>query len=62
VRWSNPVFTTLRKPGPMSPSRTSETLANGLAADSLFCDALANLRSHLEHEVDLERVIEIGDS
>jgi hypothetical protein len=46
----------------MSPSRTSETLANGLAADSLFCDALANLRSHLEHEVDLERVIEIGDS
>ena len=45
----------------MAPSRTVETLANGLAADPLFCDLLANLLLHLEHEVDLERVVEIGD-
>jgi hypothetical protein len=32
----------LRGPGRMSPSRVAETLANGLAADSLFCDLLAN--------------------
>lgn len=44
----------------MSPSRISETLADGgLAADSLFCDVLADLHSHLEHAVDLERVVEI---
>jgi hypothetical protein len=45
----------------MAPSRTVETLANGLAADTLFFDLLANLLGHLEHKVDLERVIEIGD-
>jgi hypothetical protein len=45
----------------MSPSRISETLTNGLAADSLFCDVLAELHSHLEHEGDLERVVEIRD-
>jgi hypothetical protein len=61
VRWSNLVCATLRKPGPMAPSRTVETLANGLAADLLFCDLLANLLLHLEHKVDLERVIEIRD-
>jgi hypothetical protein len=44
----------------MAPSRTVETLANGVAADPLFCDLLANLLLHLELEVDLERVIEIG--
>ena len=43
----------------MSPSRVAETLANGLAADPLFCDLLANLHLHLEHEVDPERVVEI---
>jgi hypothetical protein len=46
----------------MSPSRVSETLASGLAADPLFCDLLANLHLHLEHEVDLDRVVEIGRS
>jgi hypothetical protein len=45
----------------MAPSRTVETLANGLAADALFCVLLANLLLHLEHKVDLERVIEIRD-
>ena len=43
----------------MSPARVAETLANGLAADPLFCDLLANLHLHLEHEVALERVVEI---
>jgi hypothetical protein len=51
----------LRKPGPMAPSRTVETLANGLAAAPLLRDLLANLLLHLEHKVDLERVVEIRD-
>jgi AcrR family transcriptional regulator len=59
VRWSNAVCAALREPGPMSPSRVAETLANGLAADPLFCDLLANLHLHLEHEVDLDKVAEI---
>ena len=59
TRWSNILCAALREPGPMSPSRVAETLANGLAADPLFCDLLANLHLHLEHEVDLDRVVEI---
>jgi AcrR family transcriptional regulator len=58
-RWSNKVCEELGRPGPMSPARAAETLANGLAADPLFCDLLANLHLHLEHEVDIERVVEI---
>ena len=50
----------LREPGPTSSSRVAETLANGLAADPRFCDLLANVHLHLEHEVDLDRVVEIG--
>ena len=38
----------------MSPSRVAETLANGLAADQLFCDLLAN-----STEADLDIVVEI---
>jgi hypothetical protein len=41
----------------MSPERVAETLADALAADPLFCDLLAN--QHLEHEVDVDRVIEV---
>lgn len=59
VRWSDTVCAALREPGPMSPSRVAETLADGLAADPLFCDLLANLHVHLEHEVDLDRVVKI---
>jgi AcrR family transcriptional regulator len=58
-RWSTKVCDELGQPGPMSPARAAETLANGLAADPLFCDLLANLHLHLEHEVDIERVVEI---
>ena len=49
VRWSNTVCEKLREPGPMSPARVAEALADGLAADPLFCDLLANLRLHLEN-------------
>ena len=59
VRWSNTVCEDLSRTGAMSPARVAETLANGLAADPLFCDLLANLHLHLEHEVDIERVVEI---
>ncbi|WP_156763668.1 TetR family transcriptional regulator [Mycobacterium scrofulaceum] len=59
VRWSNTVSEKLAEPGPKSPSQIAETLANALAEDPLFCDLLANLHLHLEHEVDAERVIEV---
>jgi AcrR family transcriptional regulator len=59
VRWSNTVCEKLREPGPMSPSRVAAALADGLAADPLFCDLLANLHLHLEHEVEIERVLDV---
>ena len=59
VRWSGTVCERLAEPGPMSPPRVAETLANGLGADPLFCDLLANVHLHLEHEVDIDRVVEI---
>lgn len=59
MRWSSVVCEELDKPGPMSAARVAETLANGLTADPLFCDLLANLHLHLEHEVDIERVVDI---
>ena len=49
----------MREPGPMSPSQVAETLANGLADDPLICDLLANFHLHLEHEMDLDRVVEV---
>jgi AcrR family transcriptional regulator len=63
VRWSTAVCEKLEEPDgaipAMTPARVAEALANGLAADPLFCDLLANLHLHLEHEVEPERVIEI---
>lgn len=59
MRWSNAVCATLSVPRPVSPSRMTKTLANGLAAGPLFCDVLANLHLHLQHEVEVERVGEI---
>lgn len=59
VRWSDTVSDKLAEPGASSPSRIAETLADALADDPLFCDLLANLHLHLEHEVDAERVIEV---
>lgn len=58
-RWSDSVCAALREPGPMSPVRVAETLADGLAADPLFCDLLANQHLNLEHEVSAEQVIEV---
>ncbi|KLO28025.1 transcriptional regulator [Mycolicibacter heraklionensis] len=57
--WSDTVCTALQQSEAMSPDRVAATLASGLAADPLFCDMLANLHLHLDHEVDAERVIEI---
>lgn len=58
-RWANTVCAALSQPGPMSPARVAATLTDGLAADPLFCDMLANLHLHLEHEVDADRVVEV---
>ena len=59
VRWSNTVCEGLRDAGPVSPARLAKELADGLAADPLFCDLLANLHLHLEHEVEIDRVLEV---
>ena len=59
VRWSDTVSEDLRDAGPVSPSRVAKALADGLAADPLFCDLLANLHLHLEHEVEIDRVLEV---
>ena len=58
ARFSDTVCASLAEPGDMSPGRVAEALALGLADDPLFCDLLANLHLHLEHEVQLERVLE----
>lgn len=57
--WSATVCAALSGPGPMSPARVATVLTDSLAADPLFCDMLANLHLHLEHEVDADRVIEV---
>jgi AcrR family transcriptional regulator len=59
VRWSDTVCDALRDADAMSPTRVAEALADGLAADPLFCDLLANLHLHLEHEVEIARVLEV---
>ncbi len=59
VRWSDTVCDKLREPGPMSPALVAGALADSLAADPLFCDLLANLHLHLEHEVEIDRVLEV---
>ncbi|UMB69964.1 TetR family transcriptional regulator [Mycobacterium paraterrae] len=61
ARFSDTVCQSLREPGPMSPARVADALAHGLAADPLFCDLLANLHLHLEHEVELDRVLEFKE-
>ncbi|ORV45080.1 transcriptional regulator [Mycolicibacter engbaekii] len=58
-RWSDSVCTALSEPGPMSPGRVATALTSGLVADPLFCDMLANLHLHLEHEVEVDRVLEV---
>jgi AcrR family transcriptional regulator len=58
TRWSDTVREELRGPALMSPGRVAEILATTLAADPLFCDLLANIPLHLEHEVGIDRVVE----
>jgi AcrR family transcriptional regulator len=58
TRWSDTVSKGLRAHGPMSPGRVAESLADGLAADPLFCDLLANVPLDLEHEVSIDRVVD----
>ena len=52
------VCTELNAPGPMSAARVAETLVNGLVADPLFCDLLACLPTHLQHDMKAEQVVE----
>lgn len=58
TRWAETVTAQLRGPGPWAPQRVAEILAETLAADPLFCDLLANIALHLEHEVGIDRVVE----
>jgi AcrR family transcriptional regulator len=58
TRWSETVRRALQAQGPVSPSALTEILVSGLSADPLFCDLLANVPLHLEHDVDVERVRE----
>jgi len=58
ARWAVTLSEGLRGPGPMSPRQVAETLADGLAADPLFCDLLANVPLHLEHAVNIDRLVE----
>jgi hypothetical protein len=45
----------------MSASRVAQTLANGLAADPFSCAVPASVQLHLKHQVDLQRVVGIGE-
>jgi AcrR family transcriptional regulator len=56
TRWSNVVCQELRARTQMDATVVAEVLASGLEADPLFCDLLANVPLHLEHEVCIERV------
>jgi AcrR family transcriptional regulator len=58
LRWSDTVSKDLRGAESMTPGQVARTLAAGLAADPLFCDLLANVPLHLEHEVTIDRVVE----
>ncbi|WP_371778756.1 TetR family transcriptional regulator [Streptosporangium subroseum] len=56
TRWSNTVCDALRAQAPVKASTVAAVLASGLDADPLFCDLLANVPLHLEHDVDIESV------
>jgi AcrR family transcriptional regulator len=58
TRWAAAVSDGLRDQAPVTPAAVAGVLASGLAADPLFCDLLANVPLHLEHDVDVERVAE----
>ncbi|MEU3982870.1 TetR family transcriptional regulator [Streptomyces sp. NPDC026672] len=58
IRWSQAVRDALQGEEAVPPQRLATVLAATLAADPLFCDLLANVPLHLEHEVAVDRVID----
>jgi AcrR family transcriptional regulator len=58
TRWSRGVGDALRaRPSPVGAATLAEVLVRELSADPLFCDLLANVPLHLEHDVDPEHVL-----
>jgi AcrR family transcriptional regulator len=58
TRWAATAHGALAAQAPMTPATLAGVLASTLAADPLFCDLLANVPLHLEHDVDVDRVAE----
>jgi AcrR family transcriptional regulator len=58
LRWSAGVSETLAGRRQVTPAALAGVMAEALAGDPLFCDLLANVPLHLEHEVAVERVVE----
>jgi AcrR family transcriptional regulator len=58
TRWAAAVRDALRDQAPATAKQVAGAVAAGLAADPLFCDLLANVPLHLEHDVAVERVAE----
>lgn len=60
-RWADAVADGLRERR-ITPAALAAVLAGTLAADPLFCDLLANVPLHLEHDVEVASVIEFKRS
>lgn len=58
VRWADRTCDELRTRGTLTAAQVAEVLVDGLDADPLFCDLLANVPLHLEHDVDIAHVRE----
>jgi AcrR family transcriptional regulator len=58
LRWSAGVSESLAGRRQVTPPALAGVMAEALAGDPLFCDLLANVPLHLEHEVAVERVLE----
>ncbi|GAA5196236.1 TetR family transcriptional regulator [Rugosimonospora acidiphila] len=56
TRWSEFASAALRAQAPVTAPTLAEILVSGLDADPLFCDLLANVPLHLEHEAALGHV------
>ncbi len=59
-RWADTVVQALGPP--VTATELAAVLVDALAADPLFCDLLANVPLHLEHDVEVQRVIEFKRS
>lgn len=58
LRWADHTRDELRTRGTLTAAELVEVLVDGLNADPLFCDLLANVPLHLEHDVDIAHVRE----